>query len=236
MPVSFGGTNTPGDQARLFPWQMSHYIVHGGPNDPVIQSAAPPTQASPGYLGWSTVLTLPPVPGTQTPPAVPLPRVQSLNSTGTLSSGVLGSNTGGLYIGTIPQGAWILDLSLYCYVSLAGGTSTSIGIFYAAADTVGAGNAGGQPTSLNNLAYITSPTAGNLYTAVGAGDAGTTAFTAVGNSTTPLGPGTGTSGVAQLASLSDIDLYVVGFLVAGTGTANTNGAYAVKVEFTGLEG
>lgn len=226
-------TGTAGDIARLFAWQMSHYLVRGGPNDPVLPTTpTPPAQPTGGgILSWNSVLTLPPVPGAQPP----INRTQSLNSTGTLAAGVLGTNNGGILVGTIPQGAWIEDIELMCYASLAGGTSTSIGIFYAPANTLGPAP-GFQPASLNLLAYITSPAAGTLYATKGAGDANMVAFTAVTAAPGPLGPGTAVTGVNQLASLSDIDIYVAGFLIAGSGTANTGGCYSLMMEFTGLEG
>ena len=230
MPVTIGGTNVPGDSARLFQWQMVHYLVHGGPNDPVIQSASPPTQASPGYLGWGTVVTLPPLPGTQTPPAVPLPRVQQIGSTGTVSTTTLSTNNGGIYIGTIPQGSWIESVEVYSYIAFAGGTSLFGGVFYAPADTQGAAP-GFQPATLYSLAYLIAFMAGStLYSTETS--AGTTAFT---TASIQKGPGTGTAGAAQLASLGDIDLYYVVGNTSGQSTL-TNGSVAVRVKFTGLEG
>jgi hypothetical protein len=222
-------TGAPGDSARLFPWQVSHYLVKGGPNDP---SVLPPTGGPPvtsgGYLSWNSSILVPPVPGAQ--PA--LNRTMSLHSAGTLTAGQLTGNTGGIYIGTIPQGAWILDVNLMCYAALAGGTDLSVGIFYvqqslAAAQVYPA-------TPLNLLAYITSPAASTMYgikTTLGM-----TLFTAANAAPGPTGPGNGVTGIAQLASLGDIDLYVASFLIAGGGTANTGGSYGVMVEFTGLEG
>lgn len=231
MPVTIGGTNVPGDSARLFQWQMVHYLVHGGPNDPVIQSSSPPVQATPGYLGWNTVVTLPPIPGTQTPPAVPLPRVQQIGSTGTVGgTATLSSNNGGIYIGTIPQGSWIESVEVFSYIPFAGGTSLAGGVFYAPADTQGAAP-GFQPATLFSLAYLIAFMGTNtLYsteTSVGA-----TAFTTV---SVQKGPGTGTAGAGQLASLGDIDLYYVVANTAGQASL-TNGSVAVRVKFTGLEG
>jgi hypothetical protein len=236
MPVSSGGSGIAGDSARLFPWQVDHNCVRGGPNDPVVQTtpAIPAQQTGGGSLSWNTTLTLPPVPGVQ--PAVN--RTMTINSTGTLTSGQLTTNTGGLYLLTIPQGAWIESLSFFCYAAMAGGTSTSLGFFYTAEPA----DLAYPPATLNLLAYITTPTANTLYSSVATGG-GATSFTSVlgaggtsGGNASPLGPGNAQTGIGQLASLSDIDIYVATFLVAGAGTANTGGCYSAMFNFTGLEG
>jgi hypothetical protein len=222
-------TGTVGDSARLFPWQMSHYIVKGGPNDP---SVLPPTGGPPvtgaGYLSWNSSIVVPPVPGAS--PATP--RTMSLHNGGTLTTGQLVTGTGGIFIGTIPQGAWLLDLNLFCYASLAGGTDASVGIFYVRNSLA---IAQVYPVvTLNLLAYITSPAADTMYGIKTT--QGVTAFTAVNATVGPTGPGDGVAGIKELASIGDIDLYVASFLIAGGGTANTGGSYGVMVEFTGLEG
>jgi hypothetical protein len=230
MPVSSLGSGIPGANTRLFPWQVDHYIVRGGPNDPVLQTgpATPAAQTGGGSLSWNSTITLPPVPGQQ--PATN--RTMVLNSTGSLASGQLGTNTGGIYIGTLPQGSWIQNFQLFCYQALAGGTSTSVGLFWTAEST----DVGYPPATLNLIAYITSPAANTNYSVVTA--SGVTAFTAVNGTVGPLGPGNAVTagGIASLASLTDIDLYVAAFLIAGAGTANTAGTYAAMVNFTGLEG
>jgi len=126
----------------------------------------------------------------------------------------------------------IIDMMLQCYQTIAGGTSTSVGFFYtnATLDTAY------PPATLNLLAYITTPTIGNLYRSITS--INSTAFTAANAAPGPNGFGVPTTAgaIANLASLTDIDIYVVGFLIAGTGTANTAGTYAAMIEFTGLEG
>jgi hypothetical protein len=230
MPISSGGSGIAGDSARLFPWQVSHYIVRGGPNDPVLQTtpAVPAVQTGGGTLSFNSTVILGPVPGQQ--PA--LNRTMTLNSTGTLTAGQLTTNTGGIYIGTIPQGAWILDVGLFCYAALSVGTSTSVGVFY----TNEPGDLTYPPPTLNLLGYITTPAANTTY-GVKSGS-GITAFTAVNAAVGPTGLGNAAvaGGIAALASLSDIDLYVASFLVGGTGTASSTGCFACLVEFTGLEG
>jgi len=223
-------TGSIGDSARLYPWQVGHYIARGGPNDPVVATtpAVPAAQTGGGSVSWNTTLTLPPAPGQSAP------RTMILNNNGTLTAGQLVNPTtgGGLLIGTIPQGAWITNLMLQCYQTIAGGTSTSVGLFYTNAllDTTY------PPATLNLLAYITTPTISNLYSTTTSINA--TAFTAANAAPGPLGAGVPTTAgaIANLASLSDINIYVAGFLVAGGGTANTAGTYAALIEFTGLEG
>ena len=265
-------TNFAGSLFRLYPWQTKHYLCRGGPFDPVIQTAGTQGSLTGGYLQVATSITLPPVPGTQTPPAVPLPRVQSQISTGTLTAttGTLASNTGGVYLGTIPGGAWIDSVEIYCYTALSGGTATSVGVFYAESESVSTTNTPGyQPTTLYTLGHILTPAAGTVYTSHGV--PASNAVTSAGGLRAVLtgfqtGPGTGPTGstwptinAQTLASdgppggegfggikdllaggtaplPGDIDLYFVNFLVAGSGTANTAGNFAVKVEFTGLMG
>lgn len=160
MATGFAGSNF-----RLYPWQTKHYIVRGGPFDPVIQTSGAAGSLTGGYLQVATSITLPPVPGTQTPPAVPLPRVQSqISTTGVLTAatGTLATNNGGVYIGTIPGGAWIESVEMFCYTALSGGTATSVGIFYTPSENQGAAP-GFQPATLYALAVQTSPAANTLY-------------------------------------------------------------------------
>lgn len=254
-------TNFAGQSGRLFPWQMKHYIQRGGPLDPTIQATGGPPVTGGGVLSWNSTVTLPPIPGTQTPPAVPLPRVQSLNSTGTLTvtTGVLATNVGGIFVGTVPGGAWIDELEIYCYSALAGGSSTSVGLFYANADAQGAAP-GFQPATLWLLGYITGPVAGTVYSSRGVPATGNT-VTNAGALRAQLtgwqtGPGNGVAGPQQLASLGppggqgfgglaqgaaqatpgDIDLYFASFLIAGNGVAPTAGSFGFRLDFTGLEG
>lgn len=252
-------TNTPGTNARLYPWQVKHYIQRGGPNDPVAQASGGPPVTTGGSLGWNTSLTFPPIPGTQTPPNVPLPRVMSLNSTGTLTAttGVLATNTGGILVGTIPGGSWIDEVEIYCYTALSGGTSTSVGLFYAPANTFNT-VASPQPATLWVLGYITTPAAGTSYGTRTRPANAVTSAGALGSALTgyQIGPGNGVSGAQQLASLGppegqgfggltqgaaalasgDIDLYFVSFLVAGSGVAPTAGEFGFRIDFTGQEG
>lgn len=228
MPVTIGGTNIVGDSARLFQWQMVHYLVHGGPNDPVIQSASPPTNTAGqgGYLAWNTSVVLPPVPGTQTPPAVPLPRVQSIISAGTAGA-TMANNTGGVYIGTLPQGSWLESIEAYLYTAFTG--ATNFGVYYAPAGSFSAANSPGfQPQTVFQLVSFTGAgTANTIYSTDAIDAANKTAWTAAPG----VGPGNATAASAgQLASLGDIDLY---FLVTTTASAGTA---AVRVKFTGLEG
>jgi hypothetical protein len=259
-------TNTAGTNARIFPWQMKHYIQRGGPNDPVLQASGGPPVTTGGSLGWNSTLTFPPIPGTQTPPNVPLPRVMSLNSAGALttagSTGVMTGNTGGILVGTIPGGSWIDNVEIYCYAALSGGTSTSVGLFYAPANTFNT-VASPQPATLWALGWITAPAVGTSYTSYFVG-AGTNAVTTAGGLRLPLlgyqvGPGNGIAGPQQLCSLGppegqgfgglpqgnapllsgDIDLYFVSFLIAGGGTLpnpGSTGEFAFRVDFTGQEG
>lgn len=261
MPVTIGGTNIPGDAARLFPWQVVHYIVRGGPNDPTIQTNSPPTQGgwlSANIIGSTSIqntVTLPPIPGTQSPPNVPLPRTQIVAAGGSTTNGAsyaaptltnaTGALAGGVYLGTIPQGSWIESAEMYLYTAF-GSTAANIiaaGIFYAPADTAPVANAPGfQPATLYALgalsqaAATTIGAANTLYsTEAATGSIGRTLFSA---SSVQVGPGNGNSGSlpAALASLSDIDLYfVVAMSNAATGTLNA-GCASVRIKFTGLEG
>lgn len=204
-------TNTAGDSARLFPWQMSHYIVRGGPNDPVLPSAS----GAGGILSFNGTVVVPPVPGAQ--PANF--RTETLIGTTTAGSSSLTTNNGGVLLGVVPAGCWISDIQLYCFTALSGGTSTSIG-FYA----VNA-NSSYPQASVSTLAYITSPGSTTLYALRGS-NGGATAFTGV--SATLLGP--------KLALTADQEIYAVNWLIAGSGTVNTAGDFAAYIEFSGLEG
>jgi hypothetical protein len=219
-------------------------------------------------LNVAQTLTLPPVPGTQSPPNLPIPRVQTMLSTGTLTAatGTLASNNGGLYIGTIPGGAWIDSVEIFCYAALSGGSATSVGIFYTPADNVGVAP-GYQPSTLYALGYITTPAAATLYTSHGVpGSNAVTPGTRVILTGGQTGPGTGPTGSAfptilnvtlasngppggegfpglkdllaggATATPGDIDLYFVNFLVGGSGTVNTAGMFSAKIEYTGLVG
>lgn len=226
MPVSSGGSGAPGDNARLFAWQMDHYVVRGGPNDPVAQTtplspvnSAPPTGG--GTLSWNSVLTLPPIPGVSG-----LSRTMVLNSTtGTVAGGQLTTNNGGILIATIPSGSWIYDAEVYCYTAPAG--ATTFGLFYTAS-----GSTVGYPVAtLNLLCAIATPTAQTLY-GLKSGSL-ITAFGILPAATAPpMGPGNPVTGnVGALASLGDIDVYAVQY--GGTATA---GCFAAMINFTGLEG
>jgi hypothetical protein len=121
---------------------------------------------------------------------------------------------------------------LFCYQTTAG-TNTSTGIFWTP-ETL---DVGYPVATMNMLAYITTPTANVTYGINTA--SGVTAFTAVNATVGPSGPGNAvaSNAIATLASLSDIDIYVSSFLIAGgTTVANTGGTYAVLIEYTGLEG
>ncbi len=203
-------TNTAGDSARQFPWQMSHYIVRGGPNDPTVPSAS----GAGGILSFNGTITVPPVPGVQ--PA--LGRTETLIATTASGTSSLTTNNGGVLLGVIPAGSWIVDLQLYCFAALSGGTATTIG-FYA----VNA-NSSYPQASVTPLAYITSPGATTLYALRSAG--GATAFSAV--NATLLGP--------KAALTADQEIYAVNWLTTGSGTVNTAGDFAAFIEFTGLEG
>jgi hypothetical protein len=203
----------------------------------------------------------------------------SPNSTGTLTAttGTLATNTGGILIGTIPGGAWIDNVSIFCLEAMSGGTSTSFGLFYAPANTFSTTNTAGlQPATLYVLGYITAPVAGTEYGAYAAPAAN--AVTTVGCLRSVLtgyqvGPGIpaayqaaitggpasasqtlcsagppegeGFAGMAQAQASGgavptpaqgDIDVYAVMFLVAGAGTAPTQGSFECLVDFTGHEG
>jgi hypothetical protein len=200
MATGFAGTN-----ARLFPWQTKHYIIRGGPFDPAIPSTGTAGSLLGGYLNILNAasqpnqITLPPVPGTQSPPNIPIPRVQNVLSTGTFtaSTAVLATNTGGVYIGTIPGGSWIESVEMFCYLYTASGTATSFGVFYAPSESVGVAP-GFQPTTLFALAYQTTPATNTLYSTryVGATANG---ISVAGSASTQftgwiIGPGTGPTG------------------------------------------
>lgn len=204
-------TNVAGDSARLYPWQVSHYIVRGGPNDPSIPSVS----NLGGILSANGVVTVPPVPGFQ--PA--LPRTETFNASTAAGSASLTTNNGGVLLGTIPAGAWITNIELFCLVGLSGGSSTSVGFFAVNANTAY------PQASVSTLAYITSPAANTLYSLRGS-NGGATAFTGV--SATLLGP--------AAALTSDLDIYAVNWLIAGSGAVNTAGNFVALIEFTGLEG
>lgn len=263
-------TNTPGTNARLFPWQVKHYIQRGGPNDPVAQASGGPPVTSGGSLSFNSSLTFPPIPGTQTPPAVPLPRVMSLgSSTGVFTAatgGILTSNNGGIYVGTIPGGSWIDNTEIYCYTAITSTATTnpynSAGLFYAPANTFNT-VASPQPATLWALGWITTPAVGTSYTAYQI-TATAQGVTTAGALRLPLtgyqvGPGNGVAGAQQLCSLGppegqgfggltqgntplpqgDIDLYFVVFSSTGapTGTLTfTAGSFAFRTDFTGQEG
>jgi hypothetical protein len=206
------GTNSVGVPARLFPWQTKHYIVRGGPNDPVSQASGGPPVTTGGSLGFNSVLTVPPIQGPLVPPAIQVPRVQSLLSAGALAAtGILSGNTGGLYVGTIPGGAWIDDIQIYCYTALAGGTAVSVGLFYAPAGSFSAANSPGfQPATLFTLGFVTSPVAGHVYSAYPG--IATNEVTTTGGIPDPtglagaqIGPGNGVAGAQALASLGPTD-------------------------------
>jgi hypothetical protein len=174
----------------------------------------------------------------------------------------LATSTGGLYVGTIPGGSWIDSVEIYCYTALAGGTSTSVGLFYQNGGAFSTTNTPGlQPVTLWVLGYITTPAVGTVYSST---TRPANAVTAAGMQSAALtgyqvGPGNGVAGAQQGASLGpptgegfagakdllaggtaanqgDIDLYFASFLVAGSGTAPTAGSFGVKVQFTGLVG
>jgi hypothetical protein len=239
MPVSLGGSGLQVDSPRKLPWQADHYCVRGGPNDPVIQTTpTSPVNSAPGPAGggsisWNTTFVLPAVSAPFSPTTVnpsPVPRTMALNSGGTFAAGVLGTNTGGLYLLSLPQGAWIQDIELYCYAALAGGSSTAIGLFY----TPTPGDLVYPPPSLTLLAGITTPVINTLY-GLKSGS-GVTAFSVL-----PTGPALGpglpiTGNAAQLASLGDIDIYIATYLAGGGGVAPTAGCFAAMINFTGDEG
>jgi hypothetical protein len=256
-------TNTAGTNARLFPWQMKHYIQRGGPNDPVLQASGGPPVTTGGSLGWNTVLTFPPIPGTQTPPNVPLPRVMSMSSAGSYVSttGILSANNGGILVGTIPGGSWIDTIEIYCYTALANAAS-QVGLFYAPANAFNT-VASPQPAILWALGVTpAAPATGTVYTSTALG-ATLNVITTPGAQRAQMqgwqvGPGNGVVGPQQLASLGppegqgfgglpqgnapllsgDIDLYFVSFTPAGGQVAPVAGPgeFAFRIDFTGQEG
>lgn len=233
------GSGTPGDLARQYPWQVDHYIQRGGFNDPVLPTAQAfgTVPSTLGIFSFNSVFTAPPYPGVS-PPAV---RNESINLTV--------ANTGGIYIGTIPQGAWIISVSFFVYTAFTGGAGQSIGVGYIRVpdDTAYPTAFTGVIGSINGSGAGTGPPAGlfggekPVVTAV-AGD-GYTTITSIGFQ---MGPGNGTTGSAsQLASLQDINLYAfTAGAVTGTGAtisaataaAFTAGSAAVRVDFTGIPG
>lgn len=236
-------TNTPGDSARLMSRHTTTYFVRGGPNDPVL-STAEATGTLPATLGtfsFNSRFTAPPNPGTQTPPAVPSMRSQTINLTV--------ANTGGIFIGTIPQGAWIHAVQFFVYTAFTGGAGQSIGVGYTRTDadiTYGTTAFTGILGAINGSGAATGPPAGlfggekPVLTAV-TGDGYTTITSQAFN----YGPGNGTTGSAlQLASLGDINMYVfTGGALTGTTSASaataaafTAGCAAVRISYTGLEG
>ena len=163
----------------------------------------------------------------------------ALNSGGTLAASVLtgtgpgtgATQAGGLYLLSLPQGAWIQDIQLYCYTVLSGGSSTSLGLFY----TPTPSDLTYPPLSMYLLAGIVTPAAGTLY-GLKSGS-GVTAFGTLNGVGTALGPGNPVTGnAAQLASLGDIDIYVCSYLIAGSGVAPTGGCFSAMINFTGEEG
>jgi hypothetical protein len=259
-------TNVGGDSARLFPWQMVHYIVHGGPNDP---SPLPTTQGTPTALftgvsaagtadgcylsAWKTTgagvtsvnfITVPPLPGSVAPPPyIPIPRTQQMfGGTGTgaaiaAAATSVTTNAGGVYLGTVPQGAWMDSVDYYVYSAFSGnnGTCFAAGVFYAQANAYNSSNTPGyQPATVYPIAFVSGGGAANTLYSTETGQA--TAFT--NTQTSNLGPGIGQSAftAGSLASVSDIDLYFIVFC-AGTSTTNlATGSAAVRIKFTGLEG
>jgi hypothetical protein len=225
-------TNTVGNQARQFNWQMVHYLVKGGPNDPESASNVPPTSG--GVLSWNSSVGRPPLEGPLTPPGQQVPRQQSLLSGGTIGNAPA-NNTGGILIGTIPQGAWIESLEALIYTPwTTGGAINGFGFFYATAGSFSTANTPGyQPQSLQAFAWLTSAGAANaLYSTEGA-NGGRTAWTTIGTNG-GVGPGIAPAsfGNGALASIGDIDVYFIVFATA----ALTGGAAAARVKFTGLEG
>lgn len=239
-------TNTPGDSARLFPRHTTHYFVRGGPNDPVLATAeaAGTLPATLGTFSFNSKFTAPPNPGTQTPPAVPAPRPMTINLTV--------ANTGGIFIGTIPQGAWIHAVQFWVYTAFTGGAGQSIGVGYTRTDadiTYGTTAFTGILGAINGSGAGTGPVAGlfggekpTITAQNSAGDG----YAANTSQAYNFGPGNGVTGSAiQLASLGDINLYVFtgGALTGTLGTASvataaafTAGCAAVRISYTGLEG
>lgn len=228
-------TDTPGNSARLFARQTMHYIVRGGGNDPVVPATGGPPVTTGGFFSFNSQATFAPLPTTQTPPAVPSPRVMSINSTlGATTSGTITTNNGGILIGTLPKGAWIKSVYFQILTAFAGGTNDTIALAYAIA------NAAYPVATLGIIATLTTYTAGLYFAPM------SSAATVVGGAaaaTAPgLGPGYGTSlttlggSTPTLASGSDIDLYLVTYKATAPGTAFTSGSGQVLVEFTGLPG
>jgi hypothetical protein len=225
-------TGTIGSQARLFPWQMIHYIQRGGNNDPsgppVTNTGTPNfTPNGGGVFSANSAVTLPQPPGSGNAP----PRTQILNSTAgstqnTTQIGSVGTpNNGGIYIGTIPQGAWIAMCAIQIFTAFATtGNMDTLAIAYAAAGTTGTAATNWAPPILNAIVNSTTMTAG--YFATQATVSGISAFSTIFAPNFGLLP----------AQLGDIDLYVVLYKAAGTGTAFTTGSAAVKVGFSGLGG
>jgi len=245
MAITQGGSGVPGNVARQFNWQMDHYAVRGGPNDPVAQTAAssPVNSAYPatgGSLSYTSAFTYPPVPGVT--PATP--RNMVLYANGSVTSGLMTGNTAssGLLLLTIPKGSWIQNVELYTYTTLAG--SASLGVFYvpASLDLVyPAGNTAANALSgpMYLLAAQAAPAQGVLYSLKTATGISTAFGTLPSAPQLPLGPGTaqnvsGTAAVnqGQLASCDDINIYVAAY---GTG-APTAGCFSVMINFTGIEG
>ena len=50
-------TNFAGSVFRLYPWQAKHYLVRGGPNDPVIQTGGTQGALTGGYLNVTQSIT-----------------------------------------------------------------------------------------------------------------------------------------------------------------------------------
>lgn len=236
-------TNTVGDSARQFPWQVTHYIMRGGQNDPVSPATGGPPVSTGGILSFNSTQVLPPIPGAQ--PAVQ--RVQTINSTtGATTNNTITTNNGGVLIGTIPQGAWIISMQVAILTAFSGGTNDTIGIAYSVAGAASLAANNFAPATLGILGLLKSAQYGTagLYGVPTSNAATIIGFTGAFNSAPGLGPGTGvaglgpagTSNVSQLASLSDIDIYAVTYLAAGGGTAFTAGSLALIIEFSGLEG
>lgn len=234
-------TNTAGTSARQFPWQVTHYLNRGGVNDPVVPATGGPPVTGAGYFSFNSSVILPPLPTTQTPPAVPAPRIMSINSTtGATTNNTITTNNGGVLLGTIPQGAWLISMQVAILTAFSGGTNDTIALAYAVADTAYA------PATLGILGTLVTGQYGTagLYGVPTSNAATLKGFTGSFATAPGIGPGTGvaglgpagTSNVSQLASLTDIDIYVVTYLAAGTGTAFTAGSGQVLIEFTGLPG
>jgi hypothetical protein len=235
-------TGTVGDSARLFPWQVPGYFVRGGPNDPVLPTttAVGTLPAAGGTFTFNSVATYPPVAG------------QAANRSMTIN--LTTANIGGIFIGTIPKGAWIIATQFFVYTAFTGGAGQAIGVGYvtASTDTTYPPTMTGYLGTINGSGAATGPPAGLFggekpVLAVVAGDG----YTAITSQGFQMGPGNGTTGSgAQLASLDDINLYVftsgavtgtgASISAAATGAAGaspfTAGCAAVRVSYTGLEG